>query len=243
MNEDFAGDIRRGLPLAIMRFYEANPTNPLPVRIDEHDAYRSTVSFLDYIAVSIEAVALLLGGLLLGGLAMAREWEADTIKELLLSAVPAWTVVVGKLAGAFVGAMLSGASVLVVVLALGVRPEAWGELVGVMVALTVVFVALGMAIGSQLRSTWAVIPLAFALGLPLFFISGPFGPISWGTQASATVARVFPVVYANAAIQHATYGFLPLDANWGTVIAMLAAWAVAGLALSVVAYRRATAGG
>lgn len=243
LNEDFAGDIRRGLPLAIMRFSEANPTNPLPVRIDEHDAYRSTVSFLDYIAVSIEAVALLLGGLLLGGLAMAREWEADTIKELLLSAVPAWTVVVGKLAGAFVGAMLSGASVLVVVLALGVRPEAWGELVGVMVALTVVFVALGMAIGSQLRSTWAVIPLAFALGLPLFFISGPFGPISWGTQASATVARVFPVVYANAAIQHATYGFLPLDANWGTVIAMLAAWAVAGLALSVVAYRRATAGG
>ena len=243
LNEDFAGDIRRGLALAIMRYYEANPTHPLPVRVDEHDAYPSTVSFLNYIAVSIAAVALLLGGLLLGGLAMAREWEADTIKELQLSAVPAWTVVVGKLAGAFVGAMLSGATVLVVVLALGVRPEAWGELVGVMVALTVVFVALGMAIGSQLRSTWAVIPLAFALGLPLFFISGPFGPISWGTQASATVARVFPVVYANAAIQHATYGFLPLDANWGTVIAMLAAWAVAGLALSVVAYRRVTAGG
>ena len=65
-------------------------------------------------------------------------------------------------------------------------------------------------------------------------------------KARAAASRIHApglnVVYANAAIQHATYGFLPLDANWGTVIAMLAAWAVAGLALSMVAYRHATAG-
>jgi ABC-type multidrug transport system permease subunit len=242
LNADFADDIRRGLPLAILGFYQRTEAGALPVSIDEHDSFPSTVSFLGYIAVSIEAVALLLGGLMQGGLAMAREWEADTIKELLLPAVPAWSVVAGKLLGAAVGALASGACVLAILFALGVRPEAWAELAGVMMALTLVFVALGLAAGTRLRSTRAVIPLAFALGLPLFFISGPFGPISWGTPVSAAIARIFPVVYANATIQHATYGFLPLDAGWPTVIGALGAWAALGLALSLIAYRRATSG-
>ncbi|MFZ0216111.1 MAG: ABC transporter permease [Candidatus Dormiibacterota bacterium] len=241
LNGDFADDIRRGLPLSVLGFYERDNSPALPIRVDEHDSYPSTVSFLGYLAVSIESVALLLGGLTQGGLAMAREWEGGTIKELLLPAVPAWSVVAGKLLGAMTGALASGATVLAILLLLGVRPRAWGELIAVMVALTVVFVGLGLAAGSRLRSTRAVVPLAFALGLPLFFISGAFGPISWGTEVSGAIARVFPVVYANATIQHATYGFLPIDAGWPVVIGVLAAWMVAGLALSVLTYRHATA--
>lgn len=242
LNADFADDIRRGLPLAVLRYDQGHQAGRLPVTLQESDQYPQTVSFLGYIAVSVEAVALLLGGLMQGGLAMAREWESGTIQELLLPAAPAWAVITGKLAGSMVLALGSGVCVLLILLGLGVHPRAWGELILVMVALTLVFVALGLSVGSWLRSTRAVIPLAFALGLPLFFISGPFGPISWGTAVSAGIARVFPVVYANATIQHATFGYLPLDAGWPTIVGVLAVWTVAGLVLSVGVHRRATRG-
>jgi ABC-2 type transport system permease protein len=220
LNADFADDIRRGLPLAILHYYQTSDRNALSVSLVEHDQYPTTVSFLGYIAVSVEAVALLLGGLIQGGSSMAREWESGTIEELLLPAVPAWSITAGKLAGGMLLALGSGLCVVLILLGLGVRPQAWGEL-ALLLALSLVFVALSLAIGSWLRSTRAVVPLAFALGLPLFFISRALGPISWGTAASADVARVFPVVYANTVIQHATYGYLPFNAGWGTVIAVL----------------------
>lgn len=242
LNADFADDVRRGLPLAVLRYQEQGRTSSLPIVLRESTQYPQTAGFLAYIAVSVEAVALLLGGLMQGGLAMAREWEAGTIQELLLPAVPAWTVMLGKLAAGMLLALGSGVCVLLILLGLGVHPRAWGELGLAMVALTLVFVALGLSVGSWLRSTRAVVPLAFALGLPLFFISGPFGPISWGTAASADIARVFPVVYANATIQHATFGYLPLDGRWPTIVGVLAAWAMAGLVLSTGVHRRATKG-
>jgi ABC-2 type transport system permease protein len=241
LNADFADDIRRGLPLAILHLYEDTDRHALPVTVAEADSYPHTVSFLAYIAVSIEAVALLLGGLIQGGLSVAREWEHGTMKELMLAPVPAWSVVAGKLGASLLAGVISSGLVLGVLVALGIHPQSWLALIAVMLVLLTVFAALGLAAGSTLRSTRAVIPLAFAVGLPLFFISGAFGPISWTTTASAAIARLFPVAYANAVIQHATYGFFPLDATTGTTWAILVAWAVGGLVTSAWAYRRAIA--
>lgn len=241
LNADFADDIRRGLPMAVLQYYQAHDAKALPVTVSQQDSYPSTAGFLDYIAVSVEVVALMLGGLIQGGMAMAGEWDAGTMKEILLPAVPSWAVVAGKGLGAAAGTLVSGACVLAVLLALGVHPQAWGELTLITLALTVVFVTLGLAIGSRLRSSKAVVPLAIALGLPLFYISGAFGPISWTTAAESGIAHVFPVLYANAVVQHATFGFMPLNSGWGIVALMLSVWALAGAALSVIAHSRATA--
>jgi hypothetical protein len=76
----------------------------------------------------------------------------------------------------------------------GDHPESWIALIAVMIVLLMVLAALGLATGSILKSTRAVIPLPFAVGLPPFFVSGTFGPISsWTTATSAAIARVLPV--------------------------------------------------
>ncbi len=237
LNSDFADDIRRGLPLAVTQFYRA----ALPVQWREVDSYPTTASFLGFIAVSIQTVALLIGGLLQGGLGVAREWESGTIKELLLAPVPGWSVVVGKLLAAFLGALAGALLVLVALLLLGVRPTAWAEYAGVLVLVLLVFASIGVGLGSALRTRQTVFPLAFGAGLPLFFISGPFGAITWGTPAAAWVARIFPVVYANAAFQHAAYGIWTLDTSVGASWGILAAWTFVGLLAGVWLYRRATA--
>lgn len=241
LNADFADDIRRGLPMAVLRYYEATDARALPVTIDQTTTYPATTGFLDYIAVSVEVIALMLGGLIQGGMAMAGEWDTGTMTEVLLPGVPAWAVVTGKGLGAAAGTLASGACVLAVLLAIGIQPLAWGELAAVMLALTAVFTAMGLAIGSMLRSSRAVVPMAIALGLPLFYISGAFGPISWTTGPESLVAHIFPVLYANAAVQHATYGFMPLNSGWSVVITMLAGWALLGAGLSILSYRRSAA--
>lgn len=241
LNEDFSDDVRRGLPLTYLRYYQQDRSQRLPVTLKETDTYPATVSFGGYIAVSILTVALVIGGLLQGGLAAAREWEDGTMKELMLAPVPAWSVVAGKLIAGLLGGVASGACILAILTPLGVVPHGWWALLGVSLVLLVVFVGVGLAVGSRLRSQRAVVPLSFALGLPLFFISGAFGPVSWTTSASAFIARLFPVAYANAALQHATYGFWPIDTSSGTVWLVLLGWAAAGIGISVFTHHRVTA--
>lgn len=240
LNHDFADDVRRALPLAILNFFHTNFPQTIPIRWQELDSYKHNVSFVGYLAVSVQTVALLIGGLLFGGRGAARDWERGTMKELMLAPIPPWSIVLGKLAAGMVNGLLSSGLILVVLLLLGIRPIAWGQLIGVMVITLFVFVSLGVALGSLVKSQFIVVPFAFALGLPLFFISGAFGPISWSTPAAAMIARVFPVVYANAAFQHAVHGYWPIDTSPPWLWTILSAWAVAALAISWFVYRRAT---
>ena len=162
------------------------------------------------------------------------------MKELMLAPIPAWSVVLGKLAAGMVNGIASAVLVFVVLLLLGLRPLMWGQFVGVTLVMLFVFISLGVAIGSVAKSQFIVTPFAFALGLPLFFISGAFGPISWSTPAAAAIARVFPVVYANAAFQHAVRGYWPIDLAPVWLWTILFAWAVFALGVSWMAYHRAT---
>lgn len=241
LNADFANDVRRAIPLGILNFYHSVFPSVIPFSWKEVDAYAHNVTFLGYLSVSIQTVALLIGGLLFGGRGSAREWELGTMKELMLAPIRPWSVVLGKLCAGMVNGIASAALVWVVLLLLGLRLLAWGQFVGVTLVTMLVFISLGVAIGSVAKSQFVVTPFAFALGLPLFFISGAFGPISWSTPAVAVIARVFPVVYANAAFQHAVHGYWPIDTAPVWLWTILLAWAVLALCVSWLAYRRATA--
>lgn len=242
LNVDFADDIHRGLPLAILDFYRQRFPGALPVRWREVDAYRHNTGFLAYLAVSVETVALLIGGLLVGGRGIAGEWDRGSVKALLLSPAPAWSIVAGKLAAGFTTGLGSALLILAAVAGLGIRPLSWGPVFLVVAVMLLAFVSIGIAVGSLLRSTRALIPITMGVGLPLFFVSGPFGPISWDTPAAAAIARVFPVAYANAILQQAFHGYWPLDVSPATAWSVLAAWSVAALVASAWAYRRSTRG-
>ncbi|QSO48871.1 ABC transporter permease [Alicyclobacillus mengziensis] len=241
LNADFADDVRRAMPLAILNFYHNVFPSAIPFDWQEVDTYAHNVTFLGYLSVSIQTVALLIGGLLFGGRGAAREWELGTMKELMLAPIPSWSVVLGKLAAGMVNGIASAALIFLVLLLLGLRPLFWAQFLAVTLVTLFVFISLGVAIGSIAKSQFIVTPFAFALGLPLFFISGAFGPISWSTPAAAAIARVFPVAYANAAFQHAVHGYWPIDTTPVWLWSILLGWAAFALAASWLAYHRAAA--
>jgi ABC-type polysaccharide/polyol phosphate export permease len=139
----------------------------------------------------------------------------------------------GKALGALVMSALPAVVVLAVVVPLtGSWPQHWGELLGFSLLLMVLFVALGTLAGTLLRRWQAVIPLSFGLALPLFFLSGAFGPANWGNAGIASVARVEPVTYGIGVFQHAFHGFQTTQSGLGTATVVMGAYAVVGVAVS-----------
>ncbi len=71
-----------------------------------------------------------------------------------------------------------------------------------------IFIAFGTLLGTLIKQRQAFIALAFGISLPLFFLSGAFGPISFNTEATGlcsalsrvlchrVAAACFPQLYA-----------------------------------------------
>ena len=241
LNTDFTNDIRRAVPLSITSFYAKAFPKVVTVVPREQDVYPQDTDYIPYLSVSILVIGIMLGGTMQAGIGAAREWEKETMKELLLSPASRWTMVVGKMLGAFAVALLS---VLIVLAALifvvGVRPVHWGEAIGASLLGLVIFIAWGTLLGTLLKSRQSVIALAFGISIPLFFLSGAFGPITFDTSAIQVIAQIFPVYYAIVIQHHAFHNF---DLNtYGLLVnvLILGGYALGLIVLAAIALRRST---
>jgi ABC-type transport system involved in multi-copper enzyme maturation permease subunit len=239
---DYTNDIRRAVPLAITSFYAEAFPDQVVVHANEIDVQAHDTGYIEYLAVSIVVVSLLIGGLLQAGSNAAREYETGTIKELLLAPASRWAIEVGKVVAAMALNVLSAGVVLaVVVLVLRVTPTHWPQLIGFTVLEMLTFVALGLLVGTLVRRRTTVIPLSIGLGLPVFFISGAFGPVQWGTPLLAFIAQLEPVYYAIAVFQYAFHGFLTTPYSLATCVVVLLGFTVVIVGISATALRvRAT---
>jgi ABC-2 type transport system permease protein len=242
LNVDYTNDIRRAVPLAITSFYAQAFPDQVVVRAAESDVHPQDTGYVEYLSVSIVVVSLLIGGLLQAGANAAREYETGTIKELLLAPASRWAIEVGKLVGALALSVLSAGVVLaVVVLVLHVEPLHWAEVLGFTLLVMVTFISLGLLVGTLVRRRTTVIPLSLGLALPVFFVSGAFGPVQWGTPALAFVAQIQPVYYAIAVFQQAFHGFDTTPFSLTTNVVVLLGFAVVIVLVSATTLRsRAT---
>src|SRR6266705_3555726 len=169
LNTDFTNDIRRAIPLSITTFYAKALPDLVTITPNETDQYPQDTGYIPYLTVSILVVGLLLAGILQSGTASAREWENETIKELLLSPASRWAIIVGKMLGALVMALASVVLVLsVLILIIGVWPVHWSEVFGFTLLTMVIFIAWGTLLGTLLKQRQAFVALAFGTTLPLF---------------------------------------------------------------------------
>ncbi len=241
LNTDFTNDIRRAVPLSITSFYARALPHLVTVTPEEHDFYPQDTDYLPYLAVSILVAALMLGAVLPAGTGSAREWEKETVKELLLSPAPRWAMLVGKMLGAFLVSLASVALVLaVLILVIGVWPVHWDEVLGYTLLTLAIFIALGTLLGTLLKQRQAVVALALGSFVPLFFLSGAFGPISFSTPAIQFLARIFPVYYAIVLQQHAFHNFTLNTLGTGVNVVILCGYALGVIALATIVLRRST---
>jgi ABC-2 type transport system permease protein len=241
LNTDFTNDIRRAVPLSITSFYSRAFPDVVTVTAHEMDRYKQDTGYIPYLTVSILVVALVLSSVLQAGPSAAREWENATIKELLLSPAGRWAMVLGKMLGAFVICVASVIIVLaVLILLIGVRPVHWGEVIGFTLLSMLIFIAWGTLLGTLIKQRQPVIALSFGTAIPLFFLSGAFGPISFATPPVQVIAQIFPIYYAIVLQQHAFHNF---DLNtYGTGInaLILVGYAALVVSLAALALRRST---
>lgn len=241
LNTDFTNDIRRAVPLSITSFYARAYPNVVTISPIELDFYQQDTDYIPYLTVSVLVMALMITGLLRSGTIAASEWEKSTIKELLLSPASRWAIVLGKMFGALLVSLLSVVLVLgVLVFVIGVWPVHWNEVLGFSLLILIIFIALGTLLGTLLKQRQAFTGLAFGIAIPLFFVSGAFGPISFGDRVTQVIAQIFPVYYAIVLQQHAFHGFNLNTFGAGTNVLILLGYALGLVLLASLVLRRST---
>ena len=238
LNVDFTNDIRRAVPLAITSFYASAFPHQVVVRAHEIDTYSQDTDYVQYLVVSLLVVSVMLGGLLQAGSNAAREYEKGTIKELMLAPANPWAIQTGKVLGALVlNSLPVAVAMIVIVFLIGVWPMHWDELFEYVLLLMLTFVAAGTLVGTLIRRRQAVIPLSIGLSIPIFFISGAFGPATWGDPITAIVAQLQPVYYGIAVFQHAFHNFTTTSTGPSVDGSILIGFAIAMVAGSAIALR------
>lgn len=227
---DFTNDIRRAVPMTITSFYADAYPGQVSVTAREVDVQAHDTDYIPYLAVSVAVLGLLLAGMLQGAQSSAKEHESATVIELVLSPANRWAITAGKLLAALAVNAISGIVVVILVMALiGAPPAHPLEVLGLAVLLMSAFASIGLVAGNLLRRRQAAIPLAIATSLPLFFLSGPFGPINWLGRVNAVLAHISPAYYGIAAFQHAFHGYQTAQTSLAADIAVLGAIAAIGV--------------
>ncbi len=238
LNSDFANDIRRAVRESIISFYADALPGQIVVSTQEIDLHPHDTGYIAYLAVSIVTTCVFVQAMLQATLLAAREYEGGTYTQLLLAPVSRSGLILGKVAAAFV--LTAAAAIVVtavVVFGVGVRPVHPVELAGVILLVTVPFVALGILAGTVVKRVQAAIPLSLGVSLPLFFISGPFGPPS-GQGLGAVLALLSPLTYAIALFQHAFHGYQTTRTDTSADVVVLGLFSLLAVVATAVIVRR-----
>lgn len=241
LNTDFTNDIGRAIPTAITSFYSHAFPDVVTVVPRETNAYPNDTSYMQYLTVSILVVGMLMGGVVQAGTAAAGEWEKETIKEILLSPAGRWAIVAGKMLSSFVISLVSFALVLtVLIFVLGVWPRHWDQVIGFSMLCNLIFIGWGTFLGTILKQRKVVVAIAMGITIPLFFLSAPFGPLAFNSQAVQIIAQIFPIYYAIVLLQHAFHDFTLNMYGLGINALILCGYTLLMLLLAAFALRRST---
>jgi ABC-type multidrug transport system permease subunit len=247
IDEDLTADTQRGMRLALTTFYAHAMPGTIPVTASEHNEYSAPAGYILFLALSITVIAFMVSGLLQAGNAAARDWERGTVKEILLAPAPRSAVLAGQMAGAYIAALPAAVIVLGVVTAVnGAWPANPGLVIGAALLTLAVFVAAGTALGTAVKDRSVLAILVRGVPVPLFFLSGVFGALTFQTPAVQAIGASQPVHYAIVLEQMAFRGYgtgtLPLGADaavLGGYLAVFAVLAAAALRFSGRAIRKA----
>jgi ABC-2 type transport system permease protein len=242
IESDLANDIRRGLPLSITLFYGKVFPHIVTVAPREYDLHAQDTDYIPYLTVAVLVLALMFAGLMQAGEPAAREWENATIKELLLSPASRFAIVIGKMLGALMVGLLSIiVTLLLLIVIIGVWPVHFWEVIGFTLLTMLIFIAWGILLGTLIKRYRAFTLLALSSVLPLFVLSGSFGPISFlNIPGIQVIAQSFPVYYAIVLMQHAFHGFDLNTYGTGLNVVILCAYTMLVLVLATLVFRRHT---
>lgn len=214
LNQDLTEDAQDGMQLANTIFYStmqppwAKASGPVSVTARLRNEYPTTLGYIPFLSISVVVIALMVCGMLQGGNAAARDYEDGTITTLLLAPAPRVAILAGRMLGAFIISLPAAAVALaLVVFVAGDYPAHLLLMTGVCLLTLAVFVALGTALGLIVKDRATVAMLVRAIPVPLLFLSGVFGTLTYQTHLVQMIGIAQPAHYAIVLEQLAFRGY------------------------------------
>jgi ABC-2 type transport system permease protein len=173
------------------------------------------------------------------GIGLLWDRQFGFLKETLVAPVPRIQIMVGRTLGGATVSIVQGLMVLVVCLITGFRPAHASALplaMLFMVLISVVFAALGTAIGSTLQNMQGFQLVMNFLVMPIYFLSGALFPLNNLPTALAVATRIDPLTYGIDGLRGAFIGLSHFSA--ASDVAVLCGFASVFLALGAYSFSR-----
>jgi ABC-2 type transport system permease protein len=209
----------------------------------ESDLRPRDVEFFQYIVLPTIVLLLLLNGLVTSGIAAAREWERQTIKEMLLSPVARPAIIVGKVMAGGTTTFCLGLFVFLLGAALDwTRPEGgfnWLTSIVILALVALLGTGLGVAVGSALQRIQSTAPVGINVAFYLYLLAGGVGVLAFEPDWLQNVAAFIPLTYGVHALEQAVF-YRSAD-RLGIDLLVLSSSAAAAIGLGFLAMRRGIA--
>ncbi len=154
-------------------------------------------SYLQFVAPGVIGMSVLFSSIF-SGLGLLWDRQFGFLKETLVAPVSRLQIMIGRTLGGATVAVIQGLLVTAICLIAGLRP-AHPALIpvafGFMVAIAIVFAALGVAIGSSLQDMQGFQLIMNFLVLPIYFLSGALFPLVGLPKLLAIITRLDPLSY------------------------------------------------
>ena len=170
-------------------------------------------NYLDFVAPGIITMAIVFTAVF-GGIEMIWDRQFGFLRETLVAPVPRLAIVIGRTSGGATVALLQGLIVFVVCLLAGLRihnPLLLPVALAFMGLISVVFTAIGTAIGSVLRDMQGFQLILNFLVLPLFFFSNALFPVAGLPAPLRAAVLLNPLSYGVAGMRQAFNGGIGFD--------------------------------
>lgn len=217
-------------PLAIVAF--------LGFGLDRVIDLPSGTSYVGHLATGV--LALLVGsGAVGGGFSLIEDRESGFLRTLLIAPVARTSIVLGKLVARILASLLL-VGVLVAILAAftPVRVAHPGALLLAIVAITAVFVGLGVGVAARLRRLESFRLFAALITVPLYLFSGIFYPLETLPAPTRWISYANPLTYGADLLRYGLLGVREIDLAVSS--AMLVVLTALAVAVSIGSFDRGT---
>ena len=205
------------------------------------------VSYLEYFYPGILLMLILFSGIF-STITVIEDRNQGLLQAVLTAPIPRLAIVMGKIVGALIIALLQTAVLLVVAPFLGLSLS-FGAVLLLIVGLIITalgFTALGFLIAWNMESTAGFHAIMSLFLMPLWMLSGALFPLESSPGWLQTVMIINPVTHALKLIRlpfYETPSALLASSDYLLALAIASIWAIVCIGLAVVRVNRIEKGG
>jgi ABC-2 type transport system permease protein len=207
------------------------------ISVQQKSVQSHQLRYIDFLLPGVLGMTLMFIGVQ-GGLPIIQQRQAHIIKRLGSTPLPRSMLVLGDVVFRIIVVLLSAALIILVGrLVFNVRMVGnWLSLCGIVLLGSLVLVNLGYVIAAFVKTQESAMPIVQIVDLPMMILSGTFFPIGSMPAFIAPLVKILPLTYLNDALRQIMVAGTPLY-SMTTDIAVLAAWAVVTLAVTIRFFR------